>query len=587
MGNADSRTLFREHIQQLVNEDLQEETQEFWKSLFTIEATIEDVFLMVPEEDVMRLLVDYRLNFVKLIDTCIQTMEESYNQVYNLDNQQLICTSNSIKIIFRIIPVTYAKDNSEEIWWESSRMHRIIKTCLGLLHAPVYSVYASLSTPKNDVIPLALLWKEGLLTKEPMVEASEKIWERRYELLLLLKTVIEEIKYKSTKSVHLIMKESWTQLTIYSILNTLIGFNPYGFLGLPYASYVISVNKQNCIKIGLQIISILAFLNTNQVPLKSQIKSNMVQNVLSGIKDRSELNLIWKSIKEILNTKFIAKNTYLPGSQKPCDLDEEILTFFNVMLIENKDFINVVVSTKSCIDILMPLFYILLQTPNSFICDLCLKIIRKLSENRKFCVLLNTNLNSCSLDLPLFTGNYADLLICGVTKLVFLKNDYLESKYTTMLIILCNFSCYIKSLSTVSSHNILKLLQEFSIKLLSNHLSSSQEDLGLILEIINNFIQYQWRASACLVYWILQNSSLFYKIQKVCKEHIKDFVEVIIILIQNLNELKSVSQFEFLGIMRRTTLVGILPVPHQISERQAAHNSDEILQDMLLAFYGI
>ena len=171
-----------------------------------------------------------------------------------------------------------------------------------------------------------------------------------------------------------------------------------------------------------------------------------------------------------------------------------------MLLKENNEFINILTSQNNCLEIIMPILHILLKSPHKFINHLCLYILLRLSESRKFCVLLNTKLLVCHLDLPLFTGNYADLLINAFTKLIFLKNTSLVSSYNLILSIVSNFSAYIKALAPISSHNIVKLLQEFSLKSWVETSDPEQEMIIIILGIINNLIQYQWRGSGYIVH---------------------------------------------------------------------------------------
>ena len=72
--------------------------------------------LMISEDDIFRMVNEYQNNFIKLLDYSILNMEENYHQVLNLDYEQLIITSNSVKLLARVIPITYTKNYSYEIW---------------------------------------------------------------------------------------------------------------------------------------------------------------------------------------------------------------------------------------------------------------------------------------------------------------------------------------------------------------------------------------------------------------------------------------------------------------------------------------
>lgn len=581
MGNSDSRTILRDHIQQLVNEDISDDGNDFWPSLFTLESTIEDINSMVSEDDIGRLISDYRNNYIKLLDYSIQILEESYNQVLSLDSEQIICTSNAVKILARIIPISYKFPVSENLWWETSRAFRAIRSSVGLLHTQVYTVYASLSIEKSDGIILAMLWKEGLLLRDRVPDVPEPIWQRRFELLALVKNLISDIPLNknSSRTVDLLINDIWFLQTVYSVLNTLICFNPYGFWNLPYASYVRSPNMEKAIKIGLQVVCMLNFTEGPIGP-----KGNKVKNAIAGIRDRGDLISLWKAIKDVLNSVYIAKNTYLPGSQKPFKLEDEILLLLFTLVKENDGFLQLVVYQKDMIDILFPIFHILLQVPDQFICVICAYIIIKFSEHRRFCVSLNAPVNNTLLDLPLFTGNYGDLLIITFSKLILSKNPATDHCSHLFLTAICNISPVLKTICPISSHNLIKLLQDFSLASWSES-EPEIHAIRLLLEIINNFVQYQWRGSCYLVYWLLQNSSMIYKINKISSPKSKEFSDVCEQVVQSFKEMKGVEQEQFAEIFKQTTLVGILPLPHQIVSRKITFEDKKMLSCCLKYFY--
>ena len=575
MGNSDSRTLFRDHIQQLVNEDLPDDS-DFWQSLFTLDASLDDIMAMVSVADITRLQSEYRANFFKLLDMCIQTIEESHNQVMLLDTEQLLCTSNSIRFLIRILPISLHSEDNEETWWDSPRLYRLLRSSIGLLHTPVYSVFASISiVNKSNSIVLALMWKEGLLTKVPVVEASEAMWQRRYELLLLLKACVSDMNDANclNKGAFLVTAEAWIDQVVYSVLNTLITFNPAGTWNLPYSSYAKSLHKEKALKVGLQVIGMLDFLEDND--RDKEYCGNRVKHIFKGIKERSDLDMIWKAVRDMMKSIYISQNTYLPASQKVFKMEDELVLTLFVLVKENEGFLQFVAAQDNCLEIIMPILDILLKQPSRFIGMLCAYILVKFSEIRRFCVLLNASLDSCTLDLPLFTGSYADLLIISIKKIIIHQDRNLEPIYHLLLIILSNITYYTKSLCIISCHNIIELMQYFAVETFSG--KKGEELIGIMLECINNCVQYQWRGTGYIVYWIIKYSSFFYKIQKNCGEVIQNLVKVPIIIIENMNNLSNSTEAQFIEALRSTTLVGLFPIPHPILTRKINFQDSRLL----------
>ena len=68
MGNSDSRTLFRDQVQQLVNTHLTADTFDTWSGLFVFPETAEDVLSMFPASDVRMLISDHPWNIRLVID---------------------------------------------------------------------------------------------------------------------------------------------------------------------------------------------------------------------------------------------------------------------------------------------------------------------------------------------------------------------------------------------------------------------------------------------------------------------------------------------------------------------------------------
>jgi hypothetical protein len=87
-------------------------------------------------------------------------------------------------------------------------------------------------------------------------------------------------------------------------------------------------------------------------------------------------------------------------------------------------------------------------------------ILLLLTGERNFGVRLNKPYSSrIVMDVPVFTGTYADLLIIVFHKIITTSHHRLQPLYDCLLTIIVNISPYIKSLSMVTSNKLMHLLE--------------------------------------------------------------------------------------------------------------------------------
>ena len=134
-----------------------------------------------------------------------------------------------------------------------------------------------------------------------------------------------------------------------------------------------------------------------------------------------------------------------------------------------------------------------------------------LSGDRNFGVRLNKSYDHSypSLKLPAFEGNHADVLILCLHQVIVDGHRNLTQLYDCLLTIIANVAPYIKSISSVTSHKLLSMLRMFTAPkfLLMNPTNC---ELSLILmDALNNMVQYQFDGNTRLIYAILRNQKLF------------------------------------------------------------------------------
>ncbi|RMZ94646.1 HID1 isoform X2 [Brachionus plicatilis] len=116
------------------------------------------------------------------------------------------------------------------------------------------------------------------------------------------------------------------------------------------------------------------------------------------------------------------------------------------------------------------------------------------------------------MDIPVFSGTHADLLIIAFHKLITSTNQRLQPLYDCLLTIIVNVSPYIKSLCMVSSTKLIHLLEAFSNVSFLFANSNNYYLVFFLLEILNNMIQYQFDGNFNLVYTIIRKRHIFFNL---------------------------------------------------------------------------
>lgn len=138
-------------------------------------------------------------------------------------------------------------------------------------------------------------------------------------------------------------------------------------------------------------------------------------------------------------------------------------------------------------------------------------ILLLLSGERNFGVRLNKPYTATvPMDIPVFTGTHADLLITVFHKIIATGHQRLQPLFDCLLTILVNVSPYLKTLSMVASIKLLHLLEAFSTPWFLYSAPSNHHLVFFLLEIFNNIIQYQFDGNSNLVYTIIRKRQVFH-----------------------------------------------------------------------------
>ncbi|CAF1467293.1 unnamed protein product [Rotaria sordida] len=226
-----------------------------------------------------------------------------------------------------------------------------------------------------------------------------------------------------------------------------------------------------------------------------------------------DLSILLKGFCRLLNNPLI--QTYLPGSCKKIGFYQELLILFWKFCDRNKKFLYYVLKSGEILDIIVPILYFLndarSDTSKIGLMHIGIFILLLLSGERNFGVRLNKPyITRIPMNIPIFTGTHADLLIIVFHKIIVSAHQRLQPLYDCLLTIIVNISPYLKSLSMVSSNKLIHLLEAFSTPWFLFAASDNHNLVFFLLEAFNNLIQYQFDGNANLIYSIIRKRQIFF-----------------------------------------------------------------------------
>lgn len=117
-------------------------------------------------------------------------------------------------------------------------------------------------------------------------------------------------------------------------------------------------------------------------------------------------------------------------------------------------------------------------------------ILLLLSGERNFGVRLNKPYTATvPMDIPVFSGTHADLLITVFHKIIATGHQRLQPLFDCLLTILVNISPYLKTLSMVAAIKLLHLLEAFSTPWFLFSSPANHHLVFFLLEIFNNIVR--------------------------------------------------------------------------------------------------
>uniref|UniRef100_H3AL71 HID1 domain containing n=1 Tax=Latimeria chalumnae TaxID=7897 RepID=H3AL71_LATCH len=402
------------------------------------------------------------------------------------------------------------------------------------------------------------IWEAGVgFAHSPPLNYNHDL--NRTELLKLLLTCFSEAMYllpsSETSSLN-----PWVQffcstdnrhaLPLFtSLLNIVCAYDPVGF-GIPYNHLLFSDYRENLVEVAAQVLIVnldhdssnsaspsvdgtytppALYLHRNRIMTRHKPNlivtcyllppgpDNLFVNYLSRIHREEDFHFILKGIARLLSNPLV--QTYLPNSTKKIQFHQELLVLFWKLCDFNKKFLFFVLKSSDVLDVLVPILYFLndarADQSRVGLMHIGVFILLLLSGERNFGVRLNKPYSvRVPMDIPVFTGTHADLLIIVFHKIITSGHQRLQPLFDCLLTIIVNVSPYLKSLSMVAANKLLHLLEAFSTTWFLFSAPQNHHLVFFLLEVFNNIIQYQFDGigNSNLVYAIIRKRNVFHQL---------------------------------------------------------------------------
>uniref|UniRef100_A0A665VX20 Protein HID1-like n=1 Tax=Echeneis naucrates TaxID=173247 RepID=A0A665VX20_ECHNA len=479
MGSTDSKLNFRKAVIQLTTKTQPVEATDdaFWDQFWAdTNTTVQDVFALVPAAEIRAVREESPSNLATLCYKVV--LRENITHI-----AQLRCLSaEALPNAFR-----YEMDDDEGA---RPLAESLLLAIADLLFCPDFTVHSHKRGPDSvenmqSIDSCEYIWEAGVgFAQSPPLNYIHDL--NRTELLRLLLTCFSEAMYLPPSSDNNVL-------------------NPWVYIRLSYYFLFIFFLEQ-----AVQILIV-----TLEHDGGSTGPENLFVNYLSRIHREEDFDFVLKGLARLLTNPLT--QTYLPNSTKKIQFHQELLVLFWKLCDFNKKFLFFVLKSSDVLDILVPILYYLndarADQSRVGLMHIGVFILLLLSGERNFGVRLNKPYSiHVPMDIPVFTGTHADLLIVVFHKIITTGHQRLQPLFDCLLTIVVNVSPYLKSLSMVAANKLLHLLEAFSTSWFLFSAAQNHHLVFFLLEAFNNIIQYQFDGNCNLVYAIIRKRNVFHQL---------------------------------------------------------------------------
>uniref|UniRef100_A0A8C1QIJ4 HID1 domain containing n=1 Tax=Cyprinus carpio TaxID=7962 RepID=A0A8C1QIJ4_CYPCA len=552
MGNTDSKLNFRKAVIQLTTKTQPVEATDdaFWDQFWADTATtVQDVFALLPAAEIRAVREESPSNLATLCYKAVEKLVQGAESGCPTEKEKQIVL-NCTRMLSRILPYIFEDQDWRGFFWstvpgagragdedEGARplAESLLLAVADLLFCPDFTVQSHKKGRPDSVEDMQSLdsceyiWEAGVgFAQSPPLNYIHDI--NRTELLRLLLTCFSEAMYLPPTSDNSILNpwvtffcstENRHALPLFtSLLNVVCAYDPIGY-GIPYNHLLFSDYREQLVEQAVQILIVTLEHEGGQPyrpPSPSSMSigpNNLFVNYLSRIHREEDYDFVLKGLARLLTNPLT--QTYLPNSTKKIQFHQELLVLFWKLCDFNKKFLFFVLKSSDVLDILVPILYYLndarADQSRVGLMHISVFILLLLSGERNFGVRLNKPYSlHVPMDIPVFTGTHADLLIVVFHKIITSGHQRLQPLYDCLLTIVVNVSPYLKSLSMVAANKLLHLLEAFSTTWFLFSAPQNHHLVFFLLEAFNNIIQYQFDGNCNLVYAIIRKRNVFHQL---------------------------------------------------------------------------
>ncbi|KAM9411251.1 protein HID1-like isoform 2-T2 [Salvelinus alpinus] len=563
MGNVDSKLNFRKAVIQLTTKTQPVEATDhaFWDQFWTDTATtVQDVFALVPAAEIRAVREESPSNLATLCYKAVEKLVQGADSGCPSEKERQIVLS-CIRLLTRILPYIFEDADWRGFFWSTvpgagragdegddddgarPLAESLLLAVSDLFFCPDFTVQSHKRTGSDtaedmqSIDSCEYIWEAGVgFAQSPPLNYTHDL--NRTELLKLLLTCFSETMYLPPSADNNILNPWVTffcatdnrhALPLFtSLLNVVCAYDAVGY-GIPYNHLMFSDYREVLVEHAVQIL--IVTLEHEAGPAAAQHSldhsasvmedlepvgpDNLFVNYLSRIHREEDFSFILKGLARLMTNPLI--QTYLPNSAKKIRFHQELLVLFWKLCDFNKKFLFFVLKSSDVLDVLVPILFYLndarADQSRVGLVHIGVFIVLLLSGERNFGVRLNKPYSvRVPMDIPVFTGTHADLLIVIFHKIITSGHQRLQPLFDCLLTIVVNVSPYLKSLSMVAANKLLHLLEAFSTNWFLFSASQNHHLVFFLLEVFNNLIQYQFDGNCNLVYAIIRKRNIFHQL---------------------------------------------------------------------------
>uniref|UniRef100_A0A8C7GF88 HID1 domain containing n=1 Tax=Oncorhynchus kisutch TaxID=8019 RepID=A0A8C7GF88_ONCKI len=546
MGNADSKLNFRKAVIRLTTKTQPVETTDdaFWDQFWADTATtVQDVFALVPAAEIRAVREESPSNLATLCYKAVEKLVQAAESGCPSEKERQIVL-NCTRLLTRILPYIFEDADWRGFFWSNVPGARqdednddgarplaesLLLAVSDLLFCPDFTVQShkragpDTEEDMQSIDSCEYIWEAGVgFAQSPPLDYIHDL--NRTELLKLLLTCFSDAMYLPPSAENNILNRWVTffsstdnrhALPLFtSLLNVVCAYDPVGY-GIPYNYLMFSDYREVLVEHAVQILIVTLEHEAGAAAATLVGPDNLFVNYLSRIHREEDFSFILKGLARLMTNPLI--QTYLPNSTKKIQFHQELLVLFWKLCDFNKKFLFFVLKSSDVLDVLVPILFYLNDARADQSCvgliHIGVFILLLLSGERNFGVRLNKTYSvRVPMDIPVFTGTHADLLIMIFHKIITGGHQHLKPLFDCLLTIIVNVSPYLKSLSMVAANKLLHLLEAFSTNWFLFSASQNHHLIFFLLEVFNNLIQYQFDGNCNLVYTLIRKRNIFHQL---------------------------------------------------------------------------